>query len=173
MASQRILAEQPIPHSLSYERALIERVGGFCEDTLSGEDTVFNQRCLELGVPIAVDARIQMAHRNITRLGAYLRHQHAHGRGLVQCRRHLGGLGPVPLSPLALARWAFVGYPRRRWWNALKRIARGRPRWLPGYLVLSPLIWMGLWAAATGYWTEARAERREWMLGRVAADAGD
>ena len=45
-----------------------------------------------------------------------------------------------------------VRYPLGRWLGAMRRIARGRPRSLPGYLLLTPLVWAGLWAAATGRW---------------------
>ena len=173
MPSERILAEQPIPHALSYTRALIERLGGFREDVVTGEDTMFNRRCVQTGVAIVTDPAIQMAHRNITRFGAYLRHQHAHGRGLIQCQR---GNQRKPHEQLPGAPgWAFVTYPRTRWVNALKRVARGRPAKLPAYLALSPLIWAGLWAAGAGAWSEARAARRAeaWAAGEPAPDAAD
>jgi glycosyltransferase involved in cell wall biosynthesis len=172
MPSARILAQQPIPHALSYSRALIERLGGFAEDTITGEDTLFNQRCVAAGVGIVTDPRIRMAHRNITGFRAYLRHQHAHGRGLVQCRRHHGRRGA---SLPAEFRWAFVRYPYVRWWNGLKRVVRGRGRALPAYLALSPLIWAGLWAAAAGCWAEVRAERRleRWASAPPVPDAAE
>lgn len=169
MPSARILAEQPIPHALSYARSLIDRLGGFREDTVAGEDTLFNQRCVATGVRIATDPRIRMAHRNLTGLRAYLRHQHAHGRALVQCRP--GGPDRARLG----AYWSFVHYPRLRWWNALRRIARGRPRSVPAYIALSPLIWAGLWAAGAGCWAETRLERRadRWAHAPPAPDAAD
>jgi glycosyltransferase involved in cell wall biosynthesis len=174
MPSARILAEQPIPHALSYSRALIERLGGFAEDTVTGEDTLFNERCVAEGVPIATDPRIRLAHRNITGFRAYLRHQHAHGRGLIQCRRHAGH-HPGSATLLGELRWAFARYPRVRWWNALRRVARGRRRALPAYLAVSPLIWAGLWAAGAGCWAEARSERRalHWAGAPPAPDAAD
>ena len=169
MPSTRILAEQPIPHALSYAVTLIDRLGGFAEDTVTGEDTLFNRRCVADGVRIATDPRIRLAHRNITGFGAYLRHQHAHGRGLVQCRRHAGRSA----TQLGEPRWALVRYPRMRWWNGLRRVARGRRRALPAYLALSPLIWAGLLAAGAGCWAEARSERRmrSWATAPPAPDA--
>ena len=174
MPSEKILAEQPIPHSLSYSRELLERLGGFREDVLTGEDTLFNQRCVSEGVSIATDAGIRMAHRNITSFGAYLRHQHGHGRGLIQCRRRIEREPRWPEPGRAY--WSFVSYPRLRWWNALKRVARGRTRSLPAYLALSPLIWAGLIAAGAGAWSEARVERRalaERATGSPAADPAE
>jgi GT2 family glycosyltransferase len=161
--SPKILAEQTVPHSMSYERALFERLGGFPEDTMTGEDTLFNSRCVRAGVPIGVQAGAQLAHRNLTGLRAYLRHQYGHGRGLVQCVERHGlpsSTGPAA-QPMVLALWRmFVVYPAGRWWNALKRIARGRPRWATAYVALSPLVWAGLWATAAGSWVEWRAQQR-------------
>jgi glycosyltransferase involved in cell wall biosynthesis len=174
MPSARILAEQPTPHALSYSRELIERLGGFEEHTMTGEDTLFNERCVTERVPIATDPRIRLAHRNLTSFGAYLRHQHAHGRGLIQCRRHAGNRSRS--SPrLAELRWAFVRYPATRWWRALGRVARGRRRALPAYLALTPLIWMGLLAAGAGCWAEVRSERssEHWTPAPPVPDAAE
>jgi hypothetical protein len=172
MPSKRILAEQEIPHGLSYTRELLDRFGGFREDVVAGEDTLFNVRCVREGVAIATDPGIQIAHRNITGLGAYLRHQRMHGHALIQCRRDTGRAGaPTP------AWWAYVSYPHTRWWNGLKRVARGRPRWLPAYLGLTPLIWAGAVAAGAGARAEARALRRasssRWTGAEPAPDAAE
>lgn len=73
--------------------------------------------------------------------------------------------------------WAYASYPRLRWWNALKRIARGRPRWLPAYLGLTPLIWAGLAAAGAGARAEQRAAHRatasSWAGAEPAPDAAE
>ena len=171
MPSARILAEQPIPHSLSYSRRLVERLGGFREDVVTGEDTLFNRRCVAEGVRIATDPGIRMAHRNIKGLPAYLRHQHRHGRGLIQCRRRSEREPRWPEPGRAY--WSFVTYPSVRWWNALRRVARGRRRSLPAYLALSPLIWIGLVAAGAGAWSEARAGRRALARRATGAPAAD
>jgi glycosyltransferase involved in cell wall biosynthesis len=161
--SAKILAEQTVPHSMSYERSLFERLGDFPEDTMTGEDTLFNSRCVKAGVPIGLQPHAQLAHRNLTGLRAYLRHQHAHGRGLLQCVERHGlpsSTGPARQAvPLALWRM-FLVYPTGRWWSALKRIARGRPEWATAYLALSPIVWAGLWATASGSWAEWRAQQR-------------
>jgi len=160
--SMQILAEQAVPHSLSYERALFERLGPYPEDTLTGEDTLFNKRCLDAGALIAFDAGVRIAHRNLTRIHPYLRHQYEHGRGLIQCveRYGLGSpAGPPEQSAAAAMYRMFIHYPACRWWNVLKCIARGQPRWLPGFLSLTPFIWAGLWATSAGAWVEWRSTR--------------
>jgi glycosyltransferase involved in cell wall biosynthesis len=161
LPSDRTLSHQSIPHALSYDRALFDRLGAFPEDTRAGEDTVFNKRCLANGVEVALDPRIQFAHRNPTRIWSYLHHQVEHGRALVHCvERHRLGTGPFSQrSPADAFSYLFLRYPLRRWRTSLRRIARGRPRWLPGYLVLAPLIWPGLWAAAAGAWSELQRQQ--------------
>ncbi len=162
--SEGILARQKIPHCLSYERSLFERLGPFPEDTRTGEDTLFNARCLTAGVSIGFAPDARMAHRNPTGIRHYLRHQYEHGRGLIQCvERH--GLpsptGPAEQSVTAAMYRMFILYPTSRWWNSVKRIGRGRPHWLLWHLSLTPLIWAGLWATAAGAWMEWRSLRRD------------
>ena len=96
----------------------------------------------------APDATI--AHQNLKSLRAYLRHQYEHGRGL---SRFLADQGHQPPSAFSV----LVRYPAGRWLRAAKRIARGRRRWLPGFLLLTPLVLPGLGAAAAGSWLEWRS----------------
>lgn len=157
--SERVLAEQAIPHCLSYRRGLFERLGPFPEDTDTGEDTLFNRRLVEHGVRIGFDARIRLAHRNLTGLRAYLRHQREHGLGLMQCvaRHELASpIGSPDESRIVLLWRALAVYPALRWAHALGRLRRGRLRWVPAYLAVSPIVWAGLWATSTGVLREAR-----------------
>lgn len=160
--SDRILAEQAIPHTLSFERELLERLGPYPEDVVTGEDTVLNRRLVEAGVKVGFDGRIQFAHENLRRLGPYLRHQSEHGRGHVECiARHGAGslVGPLE-QPTVRALWRiFAVYPARRYLGAAGRIRRGRPDRLPGFLVVSPLVWAGLWATSVGIWRKRRELR--------------
>ena len=158
LACERVLAAQPIPHCLSYERELVVRLGGFPEDIPTGEDSVLNERLVRAGVAVGFEPRARLDHLNPTRLRAYLAHQYAHGRGLVRCVERHGH--PSPIGPArsagALGR-ALGRYPARRWLGALGRVARGRPRSLPEFILLTPLIWAGLWATAAGALAEWRA----------------
>lgn len=159
--SRRVLAAQAIPHCLSFRRDLFGRFGPYPEDTLTGEDSIFNERLVTAGVPITFEPRARIDHLNPTSPTSYWRHHLAHGRGLVQCVEAYGHASPIgpAVSPLAPLR-AFVVYPARRWWGALGRIARGRPGWLPAFLGLSPVVWVGLWATGAGAMLEwRRAER--------------
>lgn len=158
--SAKVLSAQAIPHCLSYDRELFERLGQFPESTETGEDTMFNKRLAEAGVEVGYDPDIQLGHINLRRIGPYLRHQYEHGRGLMQCVEEFGlatGMGP-PDQPLLLALYRmFALYPALRWWHALRRIGRGKPRWVPEYLLVAPITFAGLWATSVG----AFAQRRE------------
>ncbi len=162
LPSERILTEQEIPHCLSYERELVQQLGGFPEDLKTGEDTVLNARLIERGATIELDPEIRLAHVNLTSLRAYLRHLYEHGYGFGLAG---GSYGPpsrwmIRAGDLRAAGRILVRYPLGRWLGAFRRIARGRPRSLPGYLLLTPLVWAGLWAAATGRWAGWRARAR-------------
>jgi glycosyltransferase involved in cell wall biosynthesis len=158
-----VLRRQAIPHCLSYERTIFSQLGGFPENTHTGEDTVFNMRCRNAGVRFAFEPHAELLHCNLTRLGPYLRHQFEHGRGHVQCMLRYGWasrLSPsTDSSPLrALVEMCLI-YPAARWMRILFLVAVGRWRCVPAYLVLSPLVWAGLWAASAGAWTEWRKAR--------------
>ena len=170
LPSERLLRDQEIPHCLSYERELIERLGGFPEDLETGEDTILNARLLDQGATVGFDPEIRLAHVNLTSLRPYLRHHYAHGRGLVQCvDRHDHRSPALPSEPSALRAFGamFFRYPALRWSRALIRIARGRPRSVPAYLALTPLIWAGLWATSLGAWSQWKSGGG--AMGRVAA----
>ncbi len=160
MPSARLLAAQPVPHGLSYERRLFDRLGRFPEGAETGEDTVFNERCVAAGVSIGFDPGIRLAHRNPTRIVPYLRHQYGHGRGLVQCVDRYAlesSVGPPRRSATAAMLAIFGRYPARRWWKVATRVARDRPASLLSCVALSPLIWAGLVARSLGAWAEWRA----------------
>lgn len=159
--SRRVLAAQHIPHCLSVRRDLYDSYGPYPEDTLTGEDSIFNERLITANVPITFEPRARIDHLNPTSATSFWRHHVAHGRGLVQCVEAYGHASPIgpARSPLAPVR-ALLVYPARRWWGALRRIARGRPAWLPAFLALSPVVWVGLWATGAGAMLEwRRAER--------------
>lgn len=160
--SGEILSEQAIPHCLSYDRELFERLGEFPESTETGEDTLFNQRLAEAGVEVAFDPDIQLGHRNVRGIVPYLRHQYEHGRGLMQCIEQFGLGSPIGPAgqppPMALYR-IFALYPARRWWRGLHRIRRGKPQWVPEYLLVAPITLAGLWATSAGALVEYRKGR--------------
>jgi glycosyltransferase involved in cell wall biosynthesis len=162
LPSARVLAERSIPYSLSFSRELLRWLGPYPEDTETGEDTIFNKRCLETGIAIGFEPAAQFAHLNLTRLRAFLRHQYLHGRGQIQCVERHGfeaNIGPIE-QPLARALYSiFVRYPAARWWKITRRVWRSRPASLLVYAVVCPLVSLGLSARSLGAWMEWRARR--------------
>jgi glycosyltransferase involved in cell wall biosynthesis len=66
-------------YSVSYDRELFARFGGFREDLREGEDTDFNAR-IRGEAEIVWAPEVRTAHANPTRLGALLRDQYTRGR---------------------------------------------------------------------------------------------
>jgi hypothetical protein len=139
------------------------RIGRFPEDTRTGEDTLFNKRCVAAGLSVGFAPEAHVAHANPTGFRQYLRHQHAHGVGLAQCIfRH--GFGQAAAAPppsrRALAKRMLVRYPVVAWRGKLARIRANAPSKLPAFLALSPIVWAGLYATAYGAWRAASRELR-------------
>ena len=143
--SHRILSRQAVPHLLSYDRELLARAGPFPEDTLTGEDSVLNQRCLDLGARVGYEPRACFAHRGATGFRAFLLHQARHGRGYARCVELYGHQA----LDHGFARM-LLAYPLWRWARGLRRVAIGRPAHVPLYLAVAPLTVSGHLALAMG-----------------------
>ncbi len=147
-----------IPHAASasmlIRRATFERVGGFPEDLLAGEDTVFSVPFARAGT-LAFAGRARVSHVNRTRPRAVLAHQFQLGGAWgVICARV--GLPGSALSARGLAPVATVG----RLYAVLRRLRR-YPQAAPGlggYAV--PLV-AGLAAWGLGALSRPARRRRE------------
>jgi GT2 family glycosyltransferase len=152
-----LLEAQTIPHAVSFRRSVFDRVGFYPEDTTTGEDTLFNRRCVEAGLQVAYAPEAGLFHSGNRSLGALCRHAHAHGRGLVQCMAHHGlasAIGPLDQS-LGRAGWnSLVGYPSAGMRAKVARLARYSPRTLVPFLVVSPLVAVGLLATGIGAFSQ-------------------
>jgi hypothetical protein len=159
-----VLAEQEIPHALSFRRALFEELGPYPEDTRTGEDTLFNRRCVEEGVSIGFAPGAALAHRNPTSVRAMLAHAYTHGRGLMQCVEQHNLSSIVAARDRGLVTAAFrtlVAYPARGMLAKHQRLKRHAPWLLVRFWRLSPLVALGLFATGCG-------ALREW--GRLSAE---
>ena len=163
--SARLLARQAVPHALSYSRQVFDRLGLFPEDVRTGEDSVFNERCMAAGLRCAFEERAQVSHHNPRSLREFLLHEVEHGRGLASCtflHRHPSALGPLSGGPARVIPNVFMRYPTVTWANAVQHLWPDKRRCL-SYLGLSPLIAAGLLATASGTWAEWRYQRRRTM----------
>lgn len=156
---KKLLAQQPIPHTLSYHRSVFEWFGGFPELTVPGEDTVFNAQCVAAGVPIAFEPRACLGHLNLTDLMPFLAHQRHHGRGFARCTSQHRLRVPFALQR---NRWrtsvaVFMRYPLWRWLKTMSLLARFAPHHAIVFLLLTPLVMAGYVAGALGVWDENTA----------------
>lgn len=156
---RRVLEKQSIPHTLSYDRRVFERIGFFPELDVPGEDTLFNHRCMVVGLPCVFEPEAVLAHLNPERLMPYLKHQVQHGRGLARCTV-IGSLeGPFSRhGGKARLGWsALVGYPLRRWIRTLPFVTRGGVGHTLRFLALAPIVLAGYFAGGWGSWRELRS----------------
>jgi hypothetical protein len=65
---------------VSYARATLERFGTFADDVLAGEDTLFNDRLRDAGVPIVWAPEVVTEHLYPQRPLAMLAEEHRRGR---------------------------------------------------------------------------------------------
>lgn len=157
-----ILRAQEIPHCLSFRRSVFDGLGRYPEDTSTGEDTLFNRRCVDARITFGFSAEIQMAHIGLTSFVATLRHATQHGRGLMQCtRRHeLGSsIGEPNTLPSALWR-ALVRYPVAGVLAKARRLQRHAPELMPELIRGLPVILPALMATGAGALLEWSDDRR-------------
>lgn len=71
--------------NISYQKGLFETHGTFIEGTYCS-DTEFHWRIAEEGLKIRFDPSIVVFHRNLDRLGCFLRHEFSHGMSFARMR---------------------------------------------------------------------------------------
>jgi GT2 family glycosyltransferase len=135
---------------LSMKREAFERYGPFLEATYSS-DTAFQWRARRDGQRVHYIPSIRVIHQSPTGLGHFLRHTAEHRRGYARVKcldQRLSAAGRrqemalLPITPVLL-----IG-------ATLVRL-RVCPRYLPRFLVASPLVFLGYaarsWGEFTGY----------------------
>lgn len=96
---------------LSFERALLDRIGPFREDLRTGEDDEICGRILDAGARIVLDPGVLTAHRNPRHPVALLRDQYWRGVRSARARTALGGsTSPMPVGKLkdAARAWRYT-----------------------------------------------------------------
>jgi glycosyltransferase involved in cell wall biosynthesis len=128
-------AGERLLYGVSYARELLARYGGFAEDLAAGEDTAFNRRLAEGGVPIEWAPEVRTRHRNPRRLGELIGDHYRRGARSAAAWAMVAG-GP---SPRQVARNALARLPAslRIAWRAA---APGERRWIATAVPLLPLV---------------------------------
>ncbi|MCR4439417.1 MAG: glycosyltransferase [bacterium] len=132
--------------NVAYRRELFRRFGGF-DGAIKGSDSAFSRRMNSQGVELYLVPGIFVAHRNRTSLDGFLRNQFQLGIGSALTRRKLALRDSfvvraplfVPLIPLA--RTVAIGYRLLRW----------SPKNFVRFVVLYPLIFLGLLVFTAGF----------------------
>lgn len=159
MPTEKLLAQQDIPHAVSFKRSVFELIGLYPEHLVTGEDTVFNRRCINAGLLVGYAPAAGLFHENPTHLGELLRHAATHGQGLAQCiedhdLQTAYGIGKRRrIDPFVSgAHYVVVGLLTK-----YKRIASYAPQQLPTLIISTPLIFLALIATAYGTVRELKA----------------
>ncbi|MBC7186569.1 MAG: glycosyltransferase [Calditrichaeota bacterium] len=132
--------------NVAYRKDLFRRFGGF-DSAIKGSDSAFSRYMNMQGVEVYLAPGILVAHRNRTSLDGYLRNQFQLGIGSALTRRKLALRDSfvvrtpllVPLIPLA--RTVAIGYRLLRW----------SPKNFVRFVVLYPLIFLGLLLFTAGF----------------------
>jgi GT2 family glycosyltransferase len=135
-------------HGTSYDRTVLDQLGGFDEQRRTAEDTEALARLHELGVPMHYEPAIRTWHREPDRLGALLRDQARRGRHL---QRSTGSIPPDRKRSRVVVVWARTALPvLRTGWR------HGRP--LRRRIVLAaPAVGAATLAQVVARFREARA----------------
>jgi glycosyltransferase involved in cell wall biosynthesis len=140
---EALLRQQDVAHALSFTRSVFELVGEYPEDIATGEDTIFNQRCLARGLRLGFAPQAGLYHDNPRDLRGFLHHAAGHGQGLAQCIKRYE-LATSFSDADAWSRWGRVAATFRYTALALqakyRRVARYAPRFLPALVACTPLI---------------------------------
>jgi cellulose synthase/poly-beta-1,6-N-acetylglucosamine synthase-like glycosyltransferase len=165
MPVQGLLERQSVPHTLSYQRAVFELLGGFPEVAYPGEDTLFNARCVAEGLEVAYEPRACIGHVNLTSFCAFLKHQAQHGRGLAHCilEHNLDGPYNPRSGTCRMVFTALVGYPSWRWRKTLSLLTGTTSVHVMRYLVLTPIVIAGYLAGGLA----ALRELWRWSPGEI------
>jgi len=143
--------------NLAIRRLDFLNLGGFREDLIAGEDTLFAERASKRWPgQVVYDPRVRVLHRGRTTLGSFWKHQERFGyhRGALGLRlkaglrkrcRHIPGV-----ILFCLRRFAYF-LVRTIQWDLLG---------LPRFLVILPLIAFGLAAYGKGFLTGCRVTTR-------------
>lgn len=137
--------------NISFKRSIFDQIGKI-EDTIKGSDALFCRKITLLGEPIYFHHGIKVWHSNRTSLRKYLRNQYDVGFGGAQVRKMESQLGAVlvrvplfiPLIPIA--RTLLIGI----------RFLTHDSRLFLQFVVLYPLILLGMLAYTKGFWDSRR-----------------
>ena len=136
--------------NFSINRQIFRKSGGF-PNLRASEDVLFGQRLKEMGVAVHFDPEAFVYHRCRTALGPFLRNQVSLGRGSATARRK----GSLPGAFVVRLPVLVPLLPILRLYRIIKRLIKREPRNLIHFILVLPVVWMGLGAWSWGFFREA------------------
>ncbi|MEK6951270.1 MAG: glycosyltransferase [Nanoarchaeota archaeon] len=135
-------------------KAAFQNGGGFREDIIAGEDTLF---CYAAGknYPLLFEPALQVAHCNRERWNLFMAHHRCFGEHSAYVRKQADIPGKSLVRNPLLAMLA----PLIRTLRISGRMLRYNPRHLPVFMVSSPLLFCGTVAWSYGFMKEAWKRR--------------
>lgn len=133
-------------NNLSVEKRIFDQVGAF-PDFMKGEDTIFCDNVIHAGEKIFFNPKAKILHKNREGFIHYMKNQIALGEGSIETRRRTKRHGyflvhyPVLVPFIPVYRTYIVG----------KRLFLSHPKLFLQYVLLYPLIFLGLMAYTWGF----------------------
>lgn len=126
-----------------------EKIGGFREDLLAGEDTLFCYAAKNYG--LLFEPKLQVSHFNRESLENFIGHHHNFGKHSAYVRKHANLSGKKMVqNPLLVLLAPAVRAGRISW-----RMIRYNWSFLPLFLLSSPFLFVGVIAWSSGFIKEA------------------
>lgn len=132
--------------NISYRRELFDRYGLFLA-TIKGSDSIFSRKIAQAGIPVYLDPKIRMIHRNRTGWRKFFRNQYNLGIGSAQTRKIL------TISGSNLLKFPLLGIfiPILRTGAISLRLLRWSPENFIKFVLLYWLILPGLVVFTAGF----------------------
>lgn len=150
----------------SFQRAWLDKVGGWAEDVGVNEDYELNYRIRKAGGTVWLDPSVEVGYEPRTSLAAVARQYYRYGKSkLAVMRRHPGSARPRQLAPAAapvvLLATTVIGWPLAAWrlplalcgWHyaLLLGLAGRTSRRLA--VPAASAAWLMHWTWAAGFWS--------------------
>lgn len=133
--------------NISFRKSVFEKIGKL-EDTVKGSDALLCRKINLLGETIYFDRGITVWHSNRTALKKYLGNQYQIGFGAAQVRKQEKQVGAV----LVKLPFLIPLIPFARTWLIGKRFLKHDLKLFLQFVILYPLILLGLLAYTKGFW---------------------
>jgi len=127
-----------------------QKVGGFREDLLAGEDTLFCSRASQ-NYRLLFEPQLQVKHNNRETWKNFITHHISFGKHSAQVRKQ----ADLPGAALVKNPFLALGAPFARTARIGWRMLRHNTRYVPRFTVSLPLLWCGTLAWSYGFMKEA------------------